>query len=446
VFSSTLEIKKILNVTSLPPQSDFILPGRNTLLYSVDSYFKDDFIELENKFGISAKEVKLNVVDKTTGKVDGKTTWARDFITCKTSQEAYVINNDVFWIKNHPDKSIIKYNSNIAPSILWNSEHFVKLNDKFFKYKPTNIISAGGNIFHCVNAVGKSFAIAGEMAITSEINIIHTPEFLNSLIDNNTKTGSRSSFKYYFPSNFSISDSNFLVGQRALNKKILKSQLDKETDLVIIPNSIMWHIDVEMAFLPNGVVLLHSFDKTLQLLDECKDQFAEYDDIYYDDIYKVTQKFAEQSRDFFKNTKRKLEKRDFIVKEICGFVSDCNEIMKGIIACGLNSLVGVTKEGAIFYTLCSDNPSWYQKYIEKELQECGVSQFYYLSNPNSLEILRENEGSIRCQHNTIANQSLLFNSKKRFLENPDQPPTKKQNTKSDLTVSDLSKVTVNQSY
>jgi hypothetical protein len=173
-----------------------------------------------------------------------------------------------------------------------------------------------------------------------------------------------------------------------------------------------------MAVLPNGVVLLHSFNKTLELIKKYKNEFPEFDT-----LYKNTELLALKSKPLINKTKRKLEKRHFIVKEICGLITTTNDT-NGILACGVNSVVGINKDNKIFYTLLSDNPKWYLDYMKEELQKCGVSEIYYTSNTNSLEILRKYDGSLRCQHNTISNQS-LFKTKKRSLDKPTFPPQKR---------------------
>jgi hypothetical protein len=196
----------------------------------------------------------------------------------------------------------------------------------------------------------------------------------------------------YSASNFNDEE---IIYERELKKKILKSQLGKNTILIIVPNSVMWHIDIEMAALPNGVILLHSFDKTLELLKKHANEIPEFDA-----LYKKTEEIAKISQPLLNKTKAKLEKKNFIVKEICGFISTKKHV-SGIIASGLNSLVAVTQDGKILYTLLPDNPQWYKNYLEKELKECGVSILHYISRSNSLKILSEMGGSVRCQYNTV---------------------------------------------
>lgn len=400
--NSTLQIKNNITIESLPSQCDFILPGHNTLLYSKSSHFKKDFIKLSNEFGFSSIQLNLKKIleDESI-----ESPWARDFITCKTPYEIYILRDDIQSIKNQ-DQAIIAYNLNISSSIISNSECFFKFSsNENFQCKPTNIISAGGNIFHCVNAEGKPYAIVGEVGLTSQIDIKYPLNFIKSFVTN-TKTVRNSINKYSFPTNWSNEKCLIYIRKRMLNKKILKSQLDTDTNLVIVPNSFMWHIDVEMAALPNGVILLHSFKNTLQLLVENKDEISNYDD-----LYKRTEELSEQTHKLFAITKSKLEKRNFIVKEICGFVGEMNNNDryndKKIIACGLNSVVGVTKEGEIFYTLCNDNPNWYKEYFIQELKKCGISKIIFHSN--SLDILTDYFGSIRCQYNTVANGFLTLN-------------------------------------
>ncbi len=299
--SSTLQINKIVDASSLPPQCDFILPGYNTLLYTDDSDFKNDFVQIQTDIGFSSIELNLFSGDCEEGFYKDK--WARDFITCKTSQEAYVLNPTIpVYVDVNPN--IIVYNSNITPSIFENAESIFIFDNQNFKYKSTNIISAGGNIFHCVNTRGESYAIVGEVALTSQMRVDLTGEFRNQMTLENPKTGSKSIKKYHDAPNIVPSEqSEQLAKQREWNKKILKTQLGKDTALVIVPNSLEWHIDVEMAVLPNGVVLLHSFDKTLNLLDKYKDIIPNYDE-----LYQKTQELVITSQPLFAKTKRKLEK------------------------------------------------------------------------------------------------------------------------------------------
>lgn len=431
VSSSTFQIKSYINAATLPPQCDFVLPGYNTLVYTTDSDFKTDFSILKNEFKVSSVELDLYDIESEE-EIDQAenddevgqdffcetTPWARDFITCKTPQEIYVMHADIDHQEDF-DTSIFKYNLNINRSTHINKENLVTFYTNKFKYNFTSIISAGGNIFHCVNVLGQSYAIVGEMALTSQINPLLFKSYVSEVIEGNQKTGLNSFKKYQFP--VDVKGEQY-VERRRLNKKILQHQLGKETKLVIVPNAVEWHIDVEMGVLPNGVVLLHSFDETLKLLEKNKNLIPGYEE-----IFSITNNLAKISRPLLEKTKRKLEKRNFIVKDVCGFVTDKMD-HSGVIACGLNSLVGISNMNDdkvemqnIFYTLLSDNPEWYQEYFRNILKECGVYKFYYVSNMNSLEILRKRDGSIRCQHNTIPNESLLpnasfFNQKKRMQE------------------------------
>lgn len=431
--SSTFEIKKFVDPSTLPPQCDFVIPGYNTLIYSRSSDFKLDFLLLQNEFKFACMELDISVVrlkdefSSDDSDIENNESepyvWARDFITSKTPKISYVLHKAVDYY-DAEDESLVEYNLNINQSTGVNREKLVEFNSKF-ECEFTNLISAGGNIFHCVNAGGESYALAGERALTSEMRIDCTDSYLEKVKQDYPKTGSKSKNKYEYPSDV---EGEYLIETRELSKKILKDQVGKTTKLAMVPNSVEWHIDVEMAALPNGVFLLHSVEETFKLLEKNKEKIPGYAH-----VCRITQIMAEMAKPHLVKAKRKLEKHGFKVMEVCGFIT--NKMgHEGIFACGLNSLVGLDsrpgldKCGNIFYTLPPDNPVWYQEYFKKKLVESGVTKIYYLSNPNTLKILREYDGSIRCQHNTIPNGARLFFSSKgkRKCEDQDGVPNRKR--------------------
>jgi hypothetical protein len=215
--SSTLKIKDVIDPASLPPQCDFILPKYNTVLYANGCFFKNDFDIWQETIGFSSIQFHLDCYDKTSSEeFTLPSTWARDFITCKTSEKAYVLNNEIQIYINNAD--IVKYNSNMSSSQVENTEYLFDFDEKIFRHEATKNISAGGNIFHCVNARGKGYAIAGEGALTSQMNICVNTKNFNQMYCDGTKTGSMSRNKYdKCPANVSNTP---LIINRAFNKKI----------------------------------------------------------------------------------------------------------------------------------------------------------------------------------------------------------------------------------
>ena len=300
---------------------------------------------------------------------------------------------------NYSDK-IIRLNQNIGSLIPHNSSGYRLINDNsIINAFPTQVIAPGGNFFHCVNNQGIPYVIAGECALVPKDQVKQ-----KILFDFESKVGSKSEEKYI---NVEEYNTQRFIQQRSLNKQILKQQFG-DTSLVVVPNSFFYHLDLDLCVLPNGVVLLHSYTESLQLIEEKRKEISIFlkntdPQMSFDSLREKILEHQKKSEKLFEITKKKLEKRNFIVMPVCGYLTKTNDC-HGIIAVGFGGLPVVLNNGKILYTV-PKNETWYKDYFHNKLTEAGVSIIKLIEGEN-LAYFSDMQGFFRCQTNTLPKEMI----------------------------------------
>lgn len=395
-----LIIKDKVNLDKLSNECDFLTPN-NILIYADSCEFLLDIQLIYDMFKNDGINPPLIVSLMRFNKIIGNEKqyildpWARDFISTKTPHLIYILNEEMIanesslyystMITRNIHVGANKYNIDYLPTIK-------KIGDLPLPSSPTNLIIEGGNSFLCVNALEEKKFIVGELGLIPRYKIRPNKrvEIIRGL-DQNNKAGEKSEKKY--PDKFPGKES--YVRQRQLNKKILKNQLDPDVSVAVVPNAFMFHIDLEMLVLPNGVVLLHSFRETLNLIKIYKDEIKYLCD--YDALVENIKKLEEKYQYLYDKTKAKLEKHNFIVKEVCGYITTTDDL-DGVIAMAFNGLPIVKQDGTMVYTLPL-NEWWFTNYFTNILKDCNVGVYKIMSQKPSY--VAKMFGFFRCQTNTI---------------------------------------------
>lgn len=426
-----LEIKYQIDITTLPPQTDFWILGKNVLLTPFCEHgFDYDVASIQAKHYIPVDDTPPFLKLKGEGD-QGINPWIRDLIATKTEDAVYAFTKDVKYdfldegsdyIREY-DKDIVKNNRNIASYITSNKcgYYYLHPTENISTLHPTKILTAGGNLFHCVNARGEKYAIVGESGLVQQHKLKKENNFKTETL---STVGAKSAEKYGAAE---FKEKTEIIQLRQQNKQILKSQLG-DTKLVIVPNSFFFHIDLEMCVLPNGVVLLHSHQESLNLIEANEAHVSETlkkvrnissGSVLYKDLHLRINAHLEETENLFEITAQKLTKRGFIVIPVCGFLT-FKDNAEGVFATGFNGLPVVLQDGKILYT-SPQNPEWYQAYFNDILKKAGVSIIEPIQS-KSLEFIREYEGFFRCQTNTIPKKLVdAHRGTKRKAENSIQP-------------------------
>lgn len=418
LIDEPFHVKYKVDPSKLPAQSDFWILGKNVLLTPAFSFhFGRDVLSIVKQYYKPSKSDTFPpYISIRAMKYDEPDQWIRDFISTKTENAMYAFIVGVNYAASPtghfaPEYSdeIVRHNKNVAPYITSNTCHprfLLPTPAISAKYvRPTQIATPGGNIFHCVNAREEKYIIAGELALIPQTKL-DQKEF--KAVEHSS-LGKKSSEKY---TESEFKEKTEIIEKRQLNKQILKSQ-SGGAKIVIVPNSFFYHIDLEMCPLPNGVVLLHSHQASLRLIEANKPQVSEtLKDVRgpgdthftYESLYSKVQEYSEKTEKLFEKTANKLKKRGFIVMPVCGFLT-LSDDTEGMIATGFGGLPVVLQDGRILYTP-PENPAWYQDYFNEVLKKAGVSIIEPVKS-EGLAYYSASHGFFRCQTNTLPNSIVV---------------------------------------
>lgn len=321
---------------------------------------------------------------------------------------------------------------------------------EFVRQKSTSL--EGGNLIATRNQHGELVYLIGESAV------VHASFFEDLFLNPQEKEDKLRAFRPEIESSFqreahgskkwfdhfmlvkrgNASEARALAEQRMASKYALSYELNAASqgefqrrlkeNVTVVPQCF-YHIDLQMAYVGNGRVLMHSFQKTVEFLNAHKDQiiqelssmnlkqidWSKSPAELFDHLVAFNTFLAKHlESDVVDKASQKLEKHGLQVHKCCGNLfhkSLKNGIPSGLLGCLMNGISGhseVTQEN-YFVTAGSILPSFDEQF-KATLSEAGVQQCYFLNSstaegkePSRLDtvnFINRTHGSVRCQTNT----------------------------------------------
>jgi hypothetical protein len=322
------------------------------------------------------------------------------------------------------------------------------LSPERIKFKSTSL--EGGNLITVSNGERKLKFIVGESAIAhfsfyKELFLSQSQcKERDEMYKSHIKEESHGYQKWFlaYQKSLSIKDPLSLAADRAkerISKKYaiayeLSSasegpfSIETKKDIIAVPQWT-YHIDLQMSYLGQGQILIHSFEKTLDFLTEKKSEILnELESInlletvrwkesalalYEKLILLNTHLVAEFENSIINEAIRKLEKHGLTVHKCLGnlFHGALEEgVPQKMICAFMNGLSGYSDQLGCNYFLTVDSPLICLKtYFEELLAKQFGMKTYFLNvtNPRfpqspsmTMSTFDETEGSFRCQTNT----------------------------------------------
>lgn len=321
---------------------------------------------------------------------------------------------------------------------------------EFVRQKTTSL--EGGNLIATRNQQGELVYLIGESAVVHasffEALFLNPQEKEDKLrafgpeIEGSFQREAHGSKKWF--DHFMLVKKGDAVGARALAEQRMASKYALSYELnaasqgefqrrlkenVTVVPQCFYHIDLQMAYVGNGRVLMHSFQKTVEFLNAHRDQILqELSSIdlgqigwrsspirLFDHLVEFNTFLAKELEStVVDKASQKLEKHGLEVHKCCGnlfYKSLEHGIPSGLLGCLMNGISGhseATQEN-YFVTAASILPSFDEQF-KATLSESGVQQCYFLNSstaegkePNRIDtvnFINRTHGSVRCQTNT----------------------------------------------
>lgn len=389
-----------INRQKCPPQVDCLIPEINRVILSNNSHFYAESLRIQEKYGGKISCFSYQPMGF----------WVRDQIASKTDYAVYITNEEILdrGMSTNYSQDLIKNNNRISPRIEMHfPRHEYEFPSSISGAKPTGMLLEGGNTFHAfiplgesLTAEGKYCVVIGEAGLCPQLSISH--DFLPSA--KNAQVGKNAVFRY--PAN---SENAAFAKHRQEGKQIIREQLGDDTPMIIVPNAYSIHIDMEMAILPNGTVLLQSFTETLKFMQTHKEFLSTICD--WDKTYAHILDLCKTAQPLLDITEAKLKKAGFKVKPVCGFIPGFTSTNQHetLLAFGFNGLT-MLNNGEIIYALANNFTVFYN-YFSQQLKDAGVSVVHQCEL--GVEFVNANGGFFRCQTNVLPKAML------NQLENPE---------------------------
>ena len=205
--------------------------------------------------------------------------------------------------------------------------------------------------------------------------------------------------------------------QRDAAKRELRGESLGATKVVILPQ-YMFHIDLQIAYLGGDVILVHSFEQTLNLLEKCGADYAEVHGQEALDRLKVETRSLRERYEFsvVEESVRRLEKAGLRPIKCCGALMSIPRANDGpdlVYSHFVNGVAIENEQGKMFFaTADADGVSFHKRYFQELCGDLGVGVEFIRCNDariNPAAKILELNGGVRCR---TFNPALTFFSRK----------------------------------